>query len=499
MGETDLPIPELLPVIKSIALLEPNTDIPNIYSLTVSPRLGLPAIGSILKEKGYHVDIFIEKIKRPSVEKLLDHDLVGISVLTNSCSKGYAYSDKLRRHGQKVVLGGPHVTFLPEDGLRHADFVVRGEGEETLPELIDALNTHRPLDAIQGLSYRQNGHIRHNPERDFGSHYLDVSPDFGLIKGVEQFSRGLLSRYRFIPMVYTSRGCPLHCRYCTIAGFAGRTPRYRPLTRCLEDIRHVLEISRKDIGIADDNFTMDIQRTKAFLRGLISQGVSSQYTFMTQIKVNAFKDEELLALLRDANFELLHVGYESISEDTLRDWKKAQSLEEMFRSVEQSRKYHLKINGMFVVGSDHDTEETVQKTTDFAIENDLAAMQIWILTPLPGSDIFRQTLQENRIFNRQWRHYDCQHSLFFPLRIRPSRLQQAVRMANKRFYSFKRMFFHAPGNRVTYGINAHRMDQWMRRYERKLKRVEEGFYSQNHLLPEKLFRLDHRHTTRALA
>jgi anaerobic magnesium-protoporphyrin IX monomethyl ester cyclase len=486
-------------VIKSIALFEPTTDIPNLYSLTVSPRLGLPAIGSILKEKGYQVDIFIEKIKRPSVKELLDHDLVGISVLTNSCPKGYAYADKLRKHGLKVVLGGPHVTFLPEDGLRHADFVVRGEGEETLPELIDALNKHKPLGAVQGLSYRENGLIRHNPERDFGSHYLDVSPDFGLIKGVEQFSRGPLSRYRFIPMVYTSRGCPLHCRYCTIAGFAGRKPRYRPLTRCLKDIGHTLAISRKDIGIADDNFTMDIRRTKTFLKGLISLRLSRQHAFMTQIKVNAFKDGELLALLRDANFELLHVGYESISDHTLREWKKEQSLEDMFRSVDQAKKYHLKINGMFVVGSDHDTEETVQKTTDFAIETDLAVMQMCILTPLPGSDIFRQTLQENRIFNRQWRHYDCQHSVFFPRHIRPSWLQRAVRTANNRFYSFKRMFLHAPGNRITYGINAHRMDQWMRKYEKKLKRVEEGFYSEEHLLQEKISRLDYRHTTRALA
>ncbi len=465
-------------MIRKIALIEPTTDIPNIYSLTISPRLGLPAIGTILKSRGYEVDIFVEGIKAPAIKELLEYDLIGVSVLSNTANRGYSYAKRLKKYGTKIVLGGPHVTFLPEDGLRHADFVVRGEGEETLPELIDALNNHRPLDSVQGLSYRENGLINHNPERGFKSYYLDVTPDLGLIKGVKRFSRGLLSRYRFIPMVYTSRGCPFHCRYCTIAGFAGRKPRYRSLKRCLEDIRHTTALTRKDIGIADDNFTMDMQRTKTFLRNLISLRLPRQYTFMTQIKVNAFGDEELLALLRDANFELLHVGYESISDHTLRDWKKEQSMDEMVRSVEQARKYHLKINGMFVVGSDHDTEETVQETTDFAIESGLAVMQMWILTPLPGSDIFRQTWVENRIFNRQWRHYDCQHSVFFPLRIRPSRLQRAVRMANKRFYDFRRMFVHAPGNRITYGMNAHLMNRWMGKYERTLKGIEEGFYSE---------------------
>jgi anaerobic magnesium-protoporphyrin IX monomethyl ester cyclase len=486
-------------MIKKIALYEPTTDIPNTYSLTVSPRLGLPTIGSILKSNGYAVDLFIEGIQAPSIRELLGYDLIGISVLTNTSVKGFNYAGKLKKSGKRVVIGGPHVTFLPEDGLRYCDFVVRGEGEQTLPELIDALNTSGPLDHIKGLSYWKNGTVRHNHDRALKTDYLEISPDYGLIRGMQKFSQGLISKYRFIPMMYTSRGCPFNCRYCTVFRFAGQKPRYRSLDRCIEDIRTITGMSRKDIGIADDNFTMNIRRTKEFLKKLILLKIPKRYTFMTQVKVDAFRDEELMALLKEANFEILHVGYESINETTLHDWQKKQSLDEIYFTVAQAKKYGQKINAMFVVGSDYDTPGTIKATVDFAIKTDMAVMQMWILTPLPGSDVFRQTSEENRIFNNHWSHYDCQHSVFFPLRMKPSTLQKAVRMANKRFYKYSRMFLNAPGNRITYGINAHLMNKWMRRYENKLHKIEDSFYTNdNRLIPEALPGLNRDHTTKCL-
>jgi radical SAM superfamily enzyme YgiQ (UPF0313 family) len=464
-------------MIKRIALLEPRADIHNIYSLSISPRLGLLTIGALLRSRGYEIDIFIEGISKPAIPKLAAYDLVGISVLTNTAPMGYRYAELVRCHGTPVVMGGPHVTFLPEEGLRYADYVVRGEGEETLPELLDALNNGRTLRSIRGLSYREQGNVVHNPDREPREDYLDVSPDYHLIKGMRAFSRGPLSRYRFVPLVSTSRGCPYNCLYCTVIRFAGRKPRYRPLDACLREIRSVAEMSRKDICIADDNFTMNVDRTKQFLRELIALKLPAKYTFMTQIRMDAFRDDELLALLRDANFEILHVGYESVSQHTLEAWRKRQSVEEMSFTVDQAKKHGLRLNAMFIVGSDCDTEATIRQTADWAIDTGLAVMQMWILTPLPGSEIFDQLSKERRIFNTQWAHYDCQHSVFFPRLIRPSRLQDAVRAANERFYAFRRLSGRAPGNRLTYGINAHLMTSWMKKYARRLETIEDGLYA----------------------
>jgi len=290
-----------------------------------------------------------------------------------------------------------------------------------------------------------------------------------------------------VPVVSTSRGCPHACRYCAVIRIAGRTPRYRTLDACLRDVREATRYTRKDIAIADDNFVMNMRRAKEFLRGLIALKLPRDYTFMTQIKVGALADDELMELMKEANFELLHVAYESINQATLQEWGKSHSFEETEHSVRQARKHGLRINAMFVVGGDADNEQTIRDTTDFAIQSEVAAMQMWILTPLPGSDVYNQVLAEGRIFNTCWQHYDCQHSVFFPKRMSPSRLQIAVRNANRRFYTVKRMFGRSPGNRITYGANAWMMDRWMKRYAEKLRRVEQGFYDDNgHLISDRL-------------
>ena len=112
----------------------------------------------------------------------------------------------------------------------------------------------------------------------------------------------------------------------------------------------------------------------------------------------------------------------------------------------------------------------------------MATLQFFILTPLPGSEIYQQLEQEHRIFNHDWSHYDCHHSVFFPKQIQPSTLQRCIREGNNRFYSFKRMLDRAPGNRVSYGINVHRMNGWMRRYERGLRRIEQDYYDSSEQL-----------------
>ncbi|MEQ8192039.1 MAG: hypothetical protein ABRQ39_29000, partial [Candidatus Eremiobacterota bacterium] len=136
----------------------------------------------------------------------------------------------------------------------------------------------------------------------------------------------------------------------------------------------------------------------------------------------------------------------------------------------------------FVVGSDVDTKETIEKTVDFAIESGLTTMQMWILTPLPGSDVYRQINEEHRIFNTNWKYFDCQHSVFFPSLMKPSTLELALAEANKKFYTFKRMFYNAIGTRITYGTNAHMMDRALRDYAKRLKKFEDKFYTKEGIL-----------------
>jgi radical SAM superfamily enzyme YgiQ (UPF0313 family) len=275
---------------------------------------------------------------------------------------------------------------------------------------------------------------------------------------------------------------------------AGRKLRYRDMDRCIDELRRSSTLARKDLFIADDNFSINVPRVKEFLRKLIAAKIGQRYTLTTQIEVSAFQDEELLSLLKEANFELLHVGFESINEEALLNWNKTITREQMLLPGRQAEKHKLRINGMFVVGSDCDSEETIRRTVEFAIESNLAVMQMWILTPLPGSGIYQETHGENRIFNSCWKHYDCQHSTFFPRKIRPSTLQRAVLEANRRFYSPSRLY-HDPGSRSTYAINIYRMFGWMKRYEKKLRVIEAPFYEGENLRLERLTSHDREETT----
>ena len=468
--------------VRRIALVEPRTHIPNIYSSLVSPRLGLPAMAGGLKRLGYVVDVYCEGVRKFSIHELAQYDLVGISILTNTAPRGYQYAAALKTTATRVVLGGPHASCLPDEALRYCDYVVRGEGETTLPELLRALAGNQPLAAVAGLSYHDGAHICHNPAPPFSCDHLNEPSDLTAVRHLKSFAGGWLNRYRFIPSISTSRGCPHACRYCTVGSIAGHQPRFRDIAVCLAEIQQAAALTRKDIFIADDNFAMNIPRTKDFLRQLIRLGLPRHLTFLAQIRMEALRDEELLSLLQTANFELLHVGYESISPHTLADLHKRQSIADMADSITRARRYGLKINGMFLAGSDHDTEETLRATVDFAIESDMATLQFFILTPLPGSEIYQQLEQEHRIFNHDWSHYDCHHSVFFPKQIQPSTLQRCIREGNNCFYSFKRMLDRAPGNRVSYGINVHRMNGWMRRYERGLRRIEQDYYDSSEQL-----------------
>lgn len=469
-------------MIKRIAFVEPASEIPNIYSFIATPRLGVPILGNLLKEKGYEVAIFSEKIRKPKMAELLDFDLVGISSLTNSSTRGYDYADRLRKSGKIVVIGGPHATFLPEESLAHCDYVVRGEGEKTTLELIRVLNGEGSLSDVMGLSYRENGTIVHNKDREFSEEFLDVSPDLSLVVGIEEFKGGLMNRFLYTPMVYTSRGCPFSCRYCTVIKLAGRKLRYRGLDSCIDDIRTAMDHIkvRKSIMIVDDNFTVNMKRAKELLHKIIALGKPDYVLYNMQLRVESFKDEEFLGLLNQAGFGLVHVGFESVNKQALKEWEKQLGVDQIKFVVEQAARFGLKVNGMFIVGSDSDTEETISNTVNYCMELDMAVMQLFILCPLPGSDVYHQHASENRLFTHNWKYYDCHHSVFFPKNMKPSTLQRAVREANAKFYAPGRLLLnHAPGNRITCGMAIHSMARFQRAHEQRLKSFEDRFYSRD--------------------
>ena len=161
--------------IRKIVFVEPKSTHLHVYSRITIPRLGSVLLGTIMRNKGYDVRVYIEDIAPVDMTEVMSADLVAISAITSTAPQSYRLADQVRDAGIPVVVGGTHSTFLPDEALQHADFVVRGEGEFAFQELVDALEAGEGVEKIQNLSYRRDGRTVHNPERPKVAN-LDVNP-----------------------------------------------------------------------------------------------------------------------------------------------------------------------------------------------------------------------------------------------------------------------------------------------------------------------------------
>src|SRR5499426_4289824 len=150
--------------LKKLVFVEPKSTHLHIYSRICIPRLGSVLLATIMRTKGYDVRVYVEDIQAIDMTEVLSADLVAISAITSTAPQSYRLADRVREAGGIAVLGGTHVSFLPEEALAHADFVVRGEGEFAFQELVDAIQRDEGFERIQNLTYRgANGRTVHNP------------------------------------------------------------------------------------------------------------------------------------------------------------------------------------------------------------------------------------------------------------------------------------------------------------------------------------------------
>src|SRR5712691_8766471 len=196
--------------LKKLVFVEPKSTHLHIYSRVCIPRLGSVLLATIMRAKGYDVRVYIEDIHDVDMSEVLSADLVAISAITSTAPQSYKLADRVREAGGIAVMGGTHTSFLPEEGLLHADYVVRGEGEFAFQELVEAIERGDGFDKIENLSYLADGLVISNPERPKIPN-LDVNPipDYALITGWKP--GGVIS-------VATARGCQISCRFCWLPG-----------------------------------------------------------------------------------------------------------------------------------------------------------------------------------------------------------------------------------------------------------------------------------------
>ena len=413
--------------IKKVLFIEPRAPRPHIFSRVVIPRLGSVLLGTILQNQGLDVKVVVEEVCQPDYRTLdFKPDLVGISSISSTAPRAYALADFYREQGIPVVLGGAHPSFLPEEGLQHADYVVCGEGDYALPELVQAIEGGGDFSRIGNLAYREGDVVHKNPWRPFLEDLDSLPiPNYHLIHQWRG-NRGCIS-------IATSRGCPFNCSFCSVILLFGRKYRSNSVDRIVEEIR--INGSRANhIFFCDDNFTANRQRIKELCERLLRENIRVEWS--AQVRVEAARDPELLDLMRRAGCYVVFVGLESINPATLKAYNKSQDLDNIKDCVINFHKHGIKVHGMFVFGSEMDHYQVIRDTVKFSRNIDLDSLQYLILTPVPGTPVYAEMEKQNRIICRDWSQYDGHHTVFQPRQFTPYELQAETIRAMKKFYSW---------------------------------------------------------------
>jgi len=300
----------------------------------------------------------------------------------------------------RIVLGGYHATLAADEIVREGrdgpfDFVVRGEGEATLRELLDAIEGGgESHERVTGLSYRRDGEFVHNPARPL----MDVS-QIALPDRAARLFRHREGFNGFIDSIETSRGCLMMCSFCSIRHMYGPSFRCFPIDRVLEDIRRARALGARRVFFSDDNITLDVERFKQLCRAIADTGLNDIRYSTQASSVGIADNPELVALMRDANFTLVFVGIEGLNERNLRFMRKGRILDHSIRAVDLLLSHGIQVAGGFISGLPDDRPEDVRKVFRFVREHKIAVPIVWCSTPYPKTEFREDLLKAGMVVN----------------------------------------------------------------------------------------------------
>jgi radical SAM superfamily enzyme YgiQ (UPF0313 family) len=403
-----------------VTFVQPRANF-NAYGLTKVPLLGAFYLGTILKKEGHDVSVLSEDLKEvydgktgKLDEELLNSDVVGFSTMTCTAQRAYRIADALKkaRPSVRVIMGGPHATFMDGEALRHADIVAKGEAEKVISDVVN--NDRKTSSVVVGI-----------PVED-----LDTLPfpDLRLLRNGN-------GKFKYIPIL-TSRGCPYDCVFCSVTQMFGKKYRFRSSENVLEEIELRISQGFRRFFFSDDNFTTDRERIKVLLEGCLRHKLS--FRRIAEVRVEVANDIELLKLMSRTNCRLLMIGFESINPETLKLYKKHQEVDDIRYCISRLAEQDIRVHGFFVLGSDADDTSTIERTVRFCQITKLNTVQFAILSPIPGTKLFEQLSSQGRIFTKDWSLYDGTHVVFEPKNFSAFELQNKVLRAWEKFYTISR-------------------------------------------------------------
>jgi len=345
--------------------------------------------------------------------------LVGIGAMTRMIAKAYRMADAIRAAGVPVVMGGPHVTEEPDEALgrdggpRHADAVALGEADETWPKIVEDAargelkDVYAPVDET---GKERKPSLQSYPAIPWESLNLD---QFNLVPKVAapllRRAGGGWGTFRVIP-VESGRGCPYGCEFCTVTGFFGDSIRFRTNESVVNELLQLKARARKEGGqiavfFVDDNFAINIKRTKSLLRDIIAAG--AQLFWVAQISANLLRDEELVDLIADSGGRWVFIGMESIDPANLADVNKGFNKPGEYAAVlDRLARRNIFAITSFIFGMDNDTPGVAERTLQQIRSWPPGLPVFGLLTPLPGTPLYKRLETEGRLTRpKHWQEF----------------------------------------------------------------------------------------------
>ncbi len=389
--------------------------------LQPNPPIGLGYLAAVLEKEGYKIFIIDCGLLNISYNKVIEYLirinplLIGISSMTVHYNEMKKLSRSIKEHSQlkniPIVLGGVHVSFLPEESLKecNADFVIIGEGERTICELSNALRDKASLNEIKGLVFKSNGEIKINKPRELIENIDELPlPAWHLIPPdiYPQDPHGHeYIRAPYAPIL-TTRGCPYKCTYCASTNLWGNKFRRRNPKYVVDEIELLVErYGVREIHIWDDNFTLNKKHVLDICDELLKRKLDIKLKCPNGVRIDTL-DEGILLKMKTTGFYQITIAVESGSQRVLDSVNKKLDLKRVPKVVKLLRKIGIVSRGFFILGLPAETINSLHETLQYSSKLGLDFASFFIAQPIPGSKIFEKWRKTVNLQNWDWSDID---------------------------------------------------------------------------------------------
>lgn len=416
---------------------------PDYHTHLITPALNLGYLSAYLKRAGFQVQIIdalnLSLSNQELASRARDADLVGVYALSDFYPQVKDLTRRLKERNLRVVIGGPHASCLPEETLRDtgADFIVIGEGEETLLELAQALKDSGPTAGIKGLL----GHDNRVTRRGFISELDSIPfPDWGQIdpRKCKKAPHGAVVKNFPVAPLITSRGCPFACKFCASPYLWERKIRFRSPGNVVEEIEYLVkDFGVREIHFEDDNLTLRKAHIEEICNLILKKNLKISWATPNGVRADTL-DRDLIRLMKRSGCYFLVFGIESGSQKILDNIRKETNLGAIEQAVRLAHDEGLITQGFFIFGLPGETKETLQETVSFAKRIPLDRAQFLLLDVLPGSELWDEL---GGAGIADWNKRSYQQVSWVPPTISREALEQAPARAFRSFFLRPRQLF----------------------------------------------------------